>query len=179
MDLTGAFGFIADDYYNLAIAMVFGSTMSASSWDPFQQAIETVSEVHANQPNLVSKHEKYLDMIGWTELDPNTPITPALACDINTGIVAADGTKKNLSAQIYVDDALLLGHSKGQIVMKLAALMEAIFVVMGEPGTTVRRLGSAPWLWINGEKWSSDQSRQCLVWLLIHTSLQLASRATT
>jgi hypothetical protein len=39
-------------------------------------------------------------MIGWAELDPNTPITPAVACDINTGIVTIDGTKKNLSAQI-------------------------------------------------------------------------------
>jgi hypothetical protein len=30
-DLTGAFAFIADDLYNLATAMVFGSTTSASS----------------------------------------------------------------------------------------------------------------------------------------------------
>ncbi len=34
-DLTGAFGFIAGGYYNLATAMVFGSTTSASSWEPF------------------------------------------------------------------------------------------------------------------------------------------------
>ncbi len=73
------------------------------------------------------------------ELDPNTPITPAVACNINTGIVATYGTKKNLPAQIYVDDMLLLGHSKGQIVMKLAALIKAIFVIMGEPDTTVRQ----------------------------------------
>ena len=50
-------------------------------------------------------------MIGWVELDPNTPITPAVACKINTGTVATDGTKKNLPAQIYMDDVLLLGHS--------------------------------------------------------------------
>jgi hypothetical protein len=37
-------------------------------------------------------------MIGWEELNPNTPITPAVACNINTGIVAIDGTKKNLPA---------------------------------------------------------------------------------
>jgi hypothetical protein len=36
VDLTGAFGFIANDYYNLATAMVFGSTTSALSWKPFQ-----------------------------------------------------------------------------------------------------------------------------------------------
>ncbi len=32
-DLTGAFGFIADKLYNLATAMVFGLTVSASSWE--------------------------------------------------------------------------------------------------------------------------------------------------
>jgi hypothetical protein len=35
-DLTGAFGFIANNLYNLATAMVFGLTTSASSWEAFQ-----------------------------------------------------------------------------------------------------------------------------------------------
>ncbi len=34
-NLTGAFGFMAGGYYNLATAMVFGSTTSASNWEPF------------------------------------------------------------------------------------------------------------------------------------------------
>jgi hypothetical protein len=34
-DLTGAFGFMAGGFYNLATAMVFGSTTSAPSWEPF------------------------------------------------------------------------------------------------------------------------------------------------
>ncbi len=34
-NLTGAFGFMAGGYYNLATAMAFGSTISASSWEPF------------------------------------------------------------------------------------------------------------------------------------------------
>jgi hypothetical protein len=33
---TGAFGFIADNLYNLATAMVFGLTASASSWEAFR-----------------------------------------------------------------------------------------------------------------------------------------------
>jgi hypothetical protein len=67
-------------------------------------------------------------MIGWAKLNPNTPITPAVACKINTGIVATDGTKMNHPAQIYMDDALLVGHSKWQIVMKLAILIKAILL---------------------------------------------------
>jgi hypothetical protein len=86
-------------------------------------------------------------MIGWAELDPNIPITPAVACEINAGIVSTNGVKKNLCARIYVDDALLLGHSKLQILMKLSALIEAIFVVMGEPDTTVRQCPLAMDTW--------------------------------
>ena len=44
-DLTGAFGFIADELYNLATAMVFSSTASASSWEAFRQAIEALRKV--------------------------------------------------------------------------------------------------------------------------------------
>ncbi len=80
-----------------------------------------------------------MDMIGWVVLNPNTPITPAVACNINTGLVAVDGTEKNLPVQIYVGDALLLGHSKGQVMMKLATLIKAIFVVMGEPEIAIRQ----------------------------------------
>ncbi len=78
-------------------------------------------------------------MIGWTKLDPDTPITLAIACKIDTGIVSANGLKKNLRACIYIADALLLGHSKHKILMKLAALIKAIFNVISEPDTTVRQ----------------------------------------
>jgi hypothetical protein len=89
-------------------------------------------------------------MIGWAELNPDMPITPAFACEINKGIFTADGTKKNLPARIYVDDALLLGWSKQQILMRLAPLIEAIFVVMGELDTLVRQCPLAM------DKWSEQ-----------------------
>jgi hypothetical protein len=44
-DSTGAFGFIADELYNLATAMAFGSTASASSWEAFRQAIKALTKV--------------------------------------------------------------------------------------------------------------------------------------
>jgi hypothetical protein len=43
-DLTGAFGFIADELYNLATAIVFGSTAPASSWEAFRQAIKALTK---------------------------------------------------------------------------------------------------------------------------------------
>jgi hypothetical protein len=62
-DLTGVFGFIADKLYNLATAMIFGSTASASSWEAFRQAIKALMKVFANRPNLVIRHKKFIDML--------------------------------------------------------------------------------------------------------------------
>jgi hypothetical protein len=84
-DFTGAFGFMAGGYYNLATAMVFGSTTSASSWEPFWQAIEALSVVYADRPDLVIKHKYYLDMISWEETNPTVLITQAVPCLMNKG----------------------------------------------------------------------------------------------
>ena len=56
-DLTGAFGFLVNDLYCLATAMVFGSNTSASSWEPFRRAIEGLSMKLANRPVLVKKKQ--------------------------------------------------------------------------------------------------------------------------
>ena len=138
-DLTGAFGFLADDLYNLATAMVFGSTASASSWESFRRAIEALTEVFANRPDLVIKHKKYLDMLKWDVIDPNATKVRAFPCAINRGIIDESGKRINLPARIYVDDALMLATSIEQMKMVLAAMIEAIFTVMGEPNDSVRQ----------------------------------------
>jgi hypothetical protein len=66
-DLTVAFGFLAGGYFNLATAMVFGLTASASSREPFCCIIEAFSVFFANQKDLVDKHRKYLDMLSWAD----------------------------------------------------------------------------------------------------------------
>jgi hypothetical protein len=58
-DLMGAFDLIAKDYYNLAMAMVFGSATLALSWEPFQQVIEILSDVYAYQSDLVVKPKTF------------------------------------------------------------------------------------------------------------------------
>jgi hypothetical protein len=82
-NLTGAFGFMAGGYYNLASAMVFGSTTSASSWEPFQRVIEALSMAYADCPDLVITHKYYLDMISWAKHDPTAKITSAFPCSMN------------------------------------------------------------------------------------------------
>jgi hypothetical protein len=138
-DLTGAFGFIADELYNLATAMVFGSTVSASSWEAFRQAIQALTKVFANRPNLVVRHKKFIKMLKWEEIDPSAELTSAFSCTINCGIMDDAKNRIDLPARIYVDNALMLALDIGHMKMVLAAMIEAIFVVMGEPDVVVRQ----------------------------------------
>jgi hypothetical protein len=128
---------MAGNYYNLATAMVFGSTMSASSWEPFQQAIEALSVVYVDRPNLVIKHKYYLDMISWEDTDPTASITHTVPCLMNKGTLDAQGNRAKPPARIYINDTLVLALSKCHMMQVLAALIEAIFVIMGKPDTTV------------------------------------------
>ena len=147
-DLTGAFGFNAGGFFNLATAMVFGSKASASSWEPFRRAIEKLSVVYADRPDLVDKHRDYLDMITWAPIDPSIIPTRAKKCPINPGVTDNYGSTKQLPARIYVDDALLVAAARYQMELKLAALIEAIFVVMGEANTSVRQCPLALDKWL-------------------------------
>jgi hypothetical protein len=160
-DLTGAFGFMAGGFYNLAMVMVFGSTTSTSSWELFRRGIEALSLAYADRPNLVVKHKYYLDMISWADEDPTTEITPAFPCAINKGTLDA-----RLPARIYVDDALLLGISRRQMELRLAVLIEAIIVIMGTPDTTVRQYPLALDKWLD----LIVASRQRMLGLIVDTN---------
>ncbi len=107
-DLTGAFGFLAGGYFNLATVMVFGSTASASSWEPFRCAIQALSVVYAHCRDLIKKHKKFLDMISWAPLDLAPDLARAIPCLINTGVLENQGNRVPLPARIFVDDALTL-----------------------------------------------------------------------
>jgi hypothetical protein len=136
-NLTGAFGFMAGGYYNLAMAMLFGSTMSTSSWELFWQVIEALSVVYADRPDLVIKHKCYLDMISWEETNPTASITKAVPCSMNKGTLDAQGNRAKLPARTYVDEALMLALSKCHMMQVLTTLIEAIFVIIGKPDMRV------------------------------------------
>jgi hypothetical protein len=146
-DLTGVFGFLAEGYFNLATVMVFGSTASPSNWDLFWQAIQALSVVYVHRHDLINKHRKFRDMISWATLDPAPDLARAVPCLISTGVLDDQGNKVPLPARIYVDDALALITSKENIGHVLAALIKAIFVVMGAPDTSVHqcRLAMDKW----------------------------------
>ena len=117
--------------------MVFGSIVSASSLEPFHCPIKAMSVAYANRPNLELKHQKYLDMIEWATIDPSIELTKAIACSINKGVLDNQGVAQPRLARIFVDDSLLLAISQLLMKMALAALIKAIFVVMGEPDSAI------------------------------------------
>jgi hypothetical protein len=170
-DLTGAFGFLAGGYFNLATAMVFGSTASASSWGPFQRAIQALSGVYAHRHDLIDKHRKFLDMISWAPLNPAPDLAKAVPCLINTGVLNDQGMKVLLPARIYVDNGLTLATSKESMKQVLAALIKAIFVVMGAPDTSVCQCSLAM------DKWEKLQVApiQTMLGLVIDTDRMIVS----
>ncbi len=170
-DLTGAFGFLSGGYFNLATAMVFGSTASASSWEPFRCAIQALSVAYAHRHDLIDKHRKFLNMISWAPLDQALDLAKAVPCSINTGVLNDQGMKVPLPARIYVNNALTLATSKESMERVLAALIEAIFVVMGAPDTSVRQCSLAM------DKWEKLQlaAIQTMLGLVIDTNRMTVS----
>ena len=97
---------------------------------------------------MVRKHKKYLDMINWATIDPSVVLTKAVACAINQGVLDGTGVARPRPARIFVDDSLLLAISRWLMMMALAALIEAIFVVMGEPNTAIQKCPLAQDKWV-------------------------------
>jgi hypothetical protein len=78
-------------------------------------------------------------MLNWEEIDPSVELTPALSCTINRGIMDDAGKRRDLPARIYVDNALMLALKADHMKTVLAATIETIFIIMGEPDVTVRQ----------------------------------------
>ncbi len=76
-------------------------------------------------------------MLKWDVINPNATKVRAFPCAINRGIIDESGKQINLPARIYVDDALMLATSIEQMKLVLAAMIEAIFTVMGKPNDSV------------------------------------------
>ena len=139
-DMAAAFGFIIRGmYYFIATAMVFGSIISATSWEPFRRAIESMTMVYSLRTDLVAKHKFYLDLITIEPpAPPGTTFTKAVKCEINPGVLDDDGNQKPIPNFIYVDDCLLACIRRYTLGF-LAAVVEAIFVVLGQPDVNSRQ----------------------------------------
>jgi hypothetical protein len=87
-------------------------------------------------------------MLKCEEIDPSTELTPAFYRTINRGIMDDAGNQMDLPTRIYVNDALMLALDIDHMKMILAAMIEAIFVVMGELDVVARRCPLAMDKWL-------------------------------
>ncbi len=99
-------------------------------------------------------------------MDPHIIIKHAYPCAINQGIINEKRICLDLPARIYMDDALMLAMDRAHMEMVLAAAIEAIFVIMGEPKIVVRQCPLAM------EKWSEliIGPMQTMLGLIINTN---------
>jgi hypothetical protein len=66
-DVTGAFGFIAENLYFISTSHVFGSNTSASSWEPLRRAIQHLIRIFSKRDDLVDKHCDLLNLLKWLD----------------------------------------------------------------------------------------------------------------
>ena len=120
--------------------MVFGSNTSSSCREPFCRTIEGLTLKFANRPNLVDKHKKYIGMIKWDlPCGAATKPVPAKKCKLNPGILDSSGNQIRYPAGIWVDNTLIAAVGVFAMKMPLAAVIEAIFTVTGEPDLSLRQ----------------------------------------
>jgi hypothetical protein len=133
-DVTGAFGFMAKNLYFLAMSMVFSSNTSASSWEPFQRAIEALIIKYSTRSDLIKRHKHLLDILIWEDDSWTGDLVQAVKCPLNPGIPDLDG---NLEACIYVNDILASAVNKHNILRLLAAIIKAIFTICDRPNVEI------------------------------------------
>ena len=100
-DVTGAFGFVAEELYFTSTSHVFGSNTLASSWEPLRQAVKSMITVYAQRDDLVDKHKNLLNELMWSDdLSPRPDLTKAIPCDINKGVTNDKGILLPMTANI-------------------------------------------------------------------------------
>jgi hypothetical protein len=128
---------MAEKMYFSAPSMVFGSTASISSWEPFLRAIKALIIEYSTRLDLILKRKHLLDMIQWEDKDIHTgEFVQAIAYPLNPGIPDLD---RSLEAYIYVDDILVSAVNKFNILRLLAATIEAIFTVCDQLNVEVHQ----------------------------------------
>ena len=90
--------------------------------------------------DLVEKHAELFSLLKWDDLlGTSQSITPAVSCALNQGVLDNNGNVIATDGNIYVDDILSVGVSNDYVKKLLAATIEAIFTVCGEPQTDIRQ----------------------------------------
>jgi hypothetical protein len=134
------FGFLVEELYFISMSHVFGSNTSASSWEPLCRAIQSMIRVYSQRDELMIKHKLLLEELQWIETSIAKPeLTKAFPCNINNGAMDGDGNLLPMTVNIYVNNILAAAAICDNMTRLLAAVIEAIFTVCGDPDTAVHQ----------------------------------------
>lgn len=148
LDLEGGVGFMIEPLYYAANAMVFDNVASATSWEPFRQAIAVLAFSYFDSNHFKIKHKGCFDMVRRAQ-DPEELVVfvPVSSCSKNKGVINDDGSDQPSQYNIYVDDNMM-ADIKRRLLSALVAAIEAIFVVMGIPTLLLRPFAEAMDKWL-------------------------------
>ena len=141
-DIMGAFSYILDDILFLQIALSFGADFSPANWEVVRRIAEILAEKLFDDDSLRDKHRQYLDRLSWQPSLGSTKarFTLATADSINTGVRDATGTDAHTPHDFYVDDDVYAEvYAVDRIEQAIAASIEAIFILLGQPALNLRQ----------------------------------------
>jgi hypothetical protein len=136
-DVTGSFGFLAEGLYFLSTGHDLGSNTSVSSLEALRRAIQNIVSVYSQWTDLVEKHKDLINLLKWDE-NPSVELVQAFKCELNQGVLNHYGDIYPLTANIYVEDIIGASALKESTKKLLAAIIESIFLVCGEPDVSIQ-----------------------------------------
>jgi hypothetical protein len=92
--------------------------------------------VYSQRTDLVEKHKDLIDLLKWDK-NPSIKLIQAFKCELNQGVLNKHEDIHPLTANIYVDNILGASVFKESTKYILAAIIESIFLVCGEPDVSV------------------------------------------
>jgi hypothetical protein len=93
--------------------------------------------IYSQRDDLI-KHKLLLEELQSIETSVAKPeLTEAFPCNINNGVMDGEWTLLLMTANIYIDDILAATAFQENKTRLLAAVIEAIFTVCGNPDTAV------------------------------------------
>ena len=88
-------------------------------------------------------------MVKWEPHNPLVKPVKAKQCQLNPGVLDSFCNQISHPSRIWVDDILIAAVGTSQMKMALAAVIESIFVVMGQPNLSLRQCPLAMDKWSN------------------------------
>ena len=95
-----------------------------------------MTKKYANRPELVQQYKYYIAMAKWDVPSPDTPPpVKASKCKLDPGVFNSFSNCIHHLSRMWVNDTLIAAVGIFAMKMALAAIIKAVFVLMGEPNT--------------------------------------------